>query len=77
MIHLLIKGDVFAASNAMHDRGIFFHAMSQYFDHRWETRASCDPRHIDAVRAWFNEDAECVQTQGYPAGTLLHFTQND
>lgn len=76
MISLLIKGDMFVACAALRERGIFYHAMSQWFDHRWETRASCYPRHLSAVIAWFNEPDECVQGQGYPPGSLLHYSQS-
>ena len=30
---------------------------------------------LPAVMAWYNEDAECVQGSGFPAGTLLVFSQ--
>jgi hypothetical protein len=32
-----------------------------------------DDLHCD-VAAWFNESNPCVEGQGYPVGTLLHFS---
>jgi hypothetical protein len=72
MINLIIKGNMFDAFNAAHERGIALLSAAQLFNDRPnEVVASCADTAIDAVRVWF------MASDGpapYPAGALLFYS---
>lgn len=72
MINLIIKGNMFDAFNAAHDRGIALVSAAQLFtDRPSEVVASVADNAMDAVRAWF------MASDGpapYPTGTLLFYS---
>ena len=72
MINLIIKGNMFDAFNAAHQRGIALLTAAQMFDDRPnEVVASCGAAYLNAVRSWF------IESDGpapYPAGALLFYS---
>jgi hypothetical protein len=72
MINLIIKGNMFDAFNAAHERGILLITAAQLFNDRpSEVVASCEDTAINAVRTWF------LASDGpapYPAGALLFYS---
>jgi hypothetical protein len=72
MINLIIKGNMFDAFNAAHERGIALMSAAQLFNDRpSEVVASCGAAYLNAVRSWF------IESDGpapYPAGALLFFS---
>jgi hypothetical protein len=72
MINLIIKGNMFDAFNAAHERGIALRTAAQMFNDRpSEVVAGVDDSALDAVRAWF------IASDGpapYPAGALLFYS---
>lgn len=75
MINLIIKGNMFDASNASHARGIALVSAAQLFDNRpSEVVASVADAALDAVRQWY------LETDGpapYPAGALLFYSTRE
>jgi|HubBroStandDraft_6_1064221.scaffolds.fasta_scaffold25054_3 hypothetical protein len=77
MINLIIKGNMFDAFNAAHERGIALLSAAQTFNDRpSEVVASCADTHLDAVRTWYlaSDAADIVPGFGYPAGALLFYS---
>jgi hypothetical protein len=72
MINLIIKGNMFDAFNAAHERGIALLSAAQLFNDRpSEVVASCGAAYLNAVRSWF------IESDGpapYPAGALLFYS---
>jgi hypothetical protein len=72
MINLIIKGNMFDAFTASHQRGIALISATQMFNDRpSEVVASCGAAYLNAVRSWF------IESDGpapYPAGTLLFYS---
>jgi hypothetical protein len=80
MINLIIKGNMFDAFNAAHERGIALLTAAQTFNDRpSEVVASVDDSALDAVRTWFmaSDSADLVPGFGYPAGALLFYSTNN
>ena len=79
MIHLHIKGDMAAAFREADARGIEFCAIQERIKDNGfsECFASTFPQCERAVRDWFADASfdQLVMGFGYPAGTLLHFSQ--
>ena len=78
MIHLNIKGDLSAAFKAADAHHVeltsiqcrYRHGIAECF------ASAADTIHnIDFVREWYHEEATIIDGYGYPAGTLLHFSQ--
>ena len=77
MINLIIKGNMFDAFNAAHERGIALLTAAQTFNDRpSEVVASVDDSALDAVRVWFMATSaeDLVPGFGYPAGALLFYS---
>ena len=72
MINLIIKGNMFDAFNAAHQRGIALLTAAQMFNDRpSEVVASCGAAYLNTVRSWF------IESEGpapYPAGALLFYS---
>lgn len=75
MINLIIKGNMFDASNAAHARGIALVSAAQLFDNRpSEVVASVADAALDAVRQWY---LEADGPAPYPAGALLFYSTRE
>ena len=76
MIHLHIKGNMNAALFGASKHGVALTSLQvRYRSGIAECFASAEPRHASNVRAWYHDDAEIVDGYGFPAGTLLHFSE--
>jgi hypothetical protein len=73
MINLIIKGNMFDAFTASHQRGIALLTAAQQFREGpfSDVVASCGDAYLNAVRSWF------IESDGpapYPAGALLFYS---
>ena len=79
MIHLHIKGGMVAAWREADARNIELTAIQQRTKDNGfsECFAATTSDHIHKVRVWFNAASfdQLVPGFGYPAGTLLHYSQ--
>lgn len=77
MITLIIKGDRFAASQAVTDRRIvvFARPAVQINDYSW--RIDAVDSELEKIAAWFAEPSELIKGKGYPDGTLLIYSFHD
>jgi hypothetical protein len=71
MISMVIKGDLVAATLAASANGVRLFSLAQVCA-GVEVMASATDDQWEATARWFNKDCGAAP---YPAGTLLHFSQ--
>jgi len=75
MLRLIIKGDAFAAREALDARGLL---TIMCLDPRPETGvtiAEVDSRDLPIVARYFAEPIAAVRGEGFPPGSLLHYQE--
>ena len=80
MISLHIKGDLVRAYYEADARAIELTSVQcRYRSGIAECFASCRStiHNLNQVRAWYHEDCDIIDGYGYPAGTLLVFSEDE
>ena len=78
MIHLHIKGEMRQVFEAAASRRIELTSIACRYKHGIaECFASTTHEFNRDVREWYHEEAQLVMGYGYPAGTLLHFSEDE
>jgi hypothetical protein len=75
MLRLIIKGDAFAAREALDARGLL---TVMCLDPRPETGvtiAEVDSRDLPTVARYFAEPVAVAKGEGFPPGSLLHYQE--
>jgi hypothetical protein len=75
MIRLIIKGDAFAAREALDKRGLLTIMALDPRAATGVTIAEVDSSDLPAVARYFAEPHGSTKGEGFPAGSLLHYQE--